>query len=94
MATQNLAEGAGLGTYKIQEGSASIANGDTITASNMNTVLAVVLTPVAASGSYALANVISISGNVITVGLSGAASGVAPSTLTSAITVNYQIIGL
>jgi|YelNatPaOPRAMG01_1025707.scaffolds.fasta_scaffold05413_10 hypothetical protein len=93
MATQNLIQGFGLGTYKIQEGTASLANGGTITAANLHTVLAVELTAVAASGSYAIANVISISGNVVTIGLSGAAAGTAPATLTSATTVHYVIIG-
>ena len=93
MPTQNLEPGAGLGTFKMQDGTASIANGGTITAANMHSIIAVELTVVQASGSYAIANVISISGNVITVGLSGAASGTAPSTLTSAQTVHYVIIG-
>lgn len=93
MATQSLMKGWGKGDFKMQEGTASLSNGDTITAANMSTILAVELTVVAASGNYAVGNVISIADNVVTVGLSGAASGTAPSTLTSAQTVHYIIIG-
>jgi len=93
MPTQNLMKGWGKGNFKVQEGTASISNGDTITAANMETVLAVNLTVVAASGNYAVGNVISITGNVVTVGLSGAASGTAAATLTTAQTVHYIIIG-
>ncbi|MCY0875889.1 MAG: hypothetical protein OWT28_06430 [Firmicutes bacterium] len=89
---ENLLQGYGLGSFKLEEGTTSIADGDTITA-HMDNIIAVLLTAEAASGDYAIANVISISGNVITVGLSGAASGTAPSTLSTATTVHYAIIG-
>lgn len=89
---QNLLRGYGAGDFKLEEGTTSIASGDTITA-GMDNIIAVELTAEAASGDYAIANVQGISGNVITVGLAGAASGTAPSTLTSSTVVHYAIIG-
>ena len=92
MVTLNIEKGEGLGTYKETTGVVSLANGDTITSPYKN-IISVQLTPVAASGNYAVGNVISISGSTITVGLTGAASGTVAATLTSAIDVHYTIIG-
>lgn len=92
MVTLNVERGEGKGTYKMAVGVASIANGGTITV-DFNNIVSVALTPVAASGDYAIADVISISGNTVTVGLAGAASGTAPSSITSNTDVYYVIIG-
>ena len=91
MVTLNVDRGAGKGTYKEVAGSASLSNGDTITTKFSN-IEAVQLTAVSSSGNYVIVN-FSVSGNTVTVYLAGAASGTAPSTLTSAVTVHYQIIG-
>jgi len=91
MVTLNVDRGAGLGSYKMNAGSASLSNGDTIKAPFDN-VESVSLTAETTSGNYVVVN-FAISGNTITVYLAGAASGTAPSTLTSAETVHYQIIG-
>ena len=92
MPTQNLVRAFGKGDYKITEGTASLANGGTITAANMSTIYAVVLTAESTTGNYVICNH-SISNNVVTVFLAGAASGTAPSTLSGNATVHYQIIG-
>lgn len=92
MVTVNLSRGEGKGTYKESTGVVSLSNGDTITVKFAN-IESVSLTAEAASGNYVIANVISISGNTVTVGLSGAASATAPSTLTSAVNVHYAIRG-
>lgn len=92
MPTHNLDQGFGLGTYKMQEGSASLSNGGTITAANMHKISSVELTAVSTTGNYVIVN-FSVSNNVVTVFLAGAASGTAPSTLTGAVTVHYCIIG-
>lgn len=92
MPTQNLVRALGKGDYKITEGTASLANGGTITAANMSTIYAVVLTAESTTGNYVICNH-SISTNVVTVFLTGAASGTAPSTLSGNATVHYQIIG-
>ena len=91
MVTLNVDRGAGLGSYKMSAGSVSLSNGDTIV-TKFDNVEAVSLTAESTSGNYVIVN-FSISGNTITVFLAGAASGTAPSTLTSAVTVHYQIIG-
>ena len=91
MVTVNIERGAGLGTYKMAAGSASLSNGDTITTKFAN-IESVQLTAESTTGNYVIAN-FSVSGNTVTVFLAGAASGTAPSTLTSAVTVHYQIIG-
>ena len=91
MATLNIPRGTGKGTYKIAEGSVSISNGDAIT-TRFNNIDSVSLTAESTSGNFVIVN-FSISGNTVTVYLAGAASGTAPSTLTSAVTVHYQIIG-
>ena len=91
MVTLNVDRGAGKGTYKEVAGSASLSNGDTITTSFEN-IESVSLTAESTSGNYVIVN-FSISGNTVTVYLAGAASGTAPSTLTSAVTVHYKIIG-
>lgn len=93
MAIQNLPDAYGLGTFKQVEGTASITGSGTI-ATGLSTVVSVVLTATAASGSYAIASVESISGGTVTVSVAGAASGTAPSTLTTATTVYYVAIGL
>ncbi len=92
MVTLNIPRGEGLGTFKMVTGVASLANGDTIT-TKLDTIVSVQLTAVAPSGTYAVANEISTSGGVVTVGLTGAASGTAAATLTTAIDVHYTIIG-
>lgn len=92
MPTHNLDQGFGLGQYKFQEGSASLANGGTITAANMSVISSVELTAESTTGNYVICN-FSISGNVVTVFLAGAASGTAPSTITASTVVHYQIIG-
>ncbi len=92
MAIQNLAQAYGAGTFKVVEGVASIANGGTIS-TGLNTIIAASLTAVAASGDYAIANIESISGGTITVGLNGAASGTAPSAITANTSVHYIVIG-
>jgi|ACXJ01.1.fsa_nt_gi hypothetical protein len=91
MVTVNIERGAGLGTYKMAAGSASLSNGDTITTKFSN-IESVQLTAESTSGNYVIVN-FAVSGNTVTVYLAGAASGTAPSTLTSAVTVHYQIIG-
>ena len=91
MVTLNVDRGAGQGTYKMATGSASLSNGDTIT-TKFSHIESVGLTAVSSSGNYVIVN-FSVSGNTVTVYLAGAASGTAPSTLTSAVTVHYQIIG-
>ena len=91
MATLNIDRGAGLGTYKMAAGNASLSNGDTITTKFKN-IVSVGLTAESSSGNYVIVN-FSVSGNTVTVYLAGAASGTAPSTLSSAVTVHYQIIG-
>lgn len=91
MVTLNVDRGAGLGTYKMATGSASLANGDTITTKFSN-IESVSLTAESTSGNYVVVN-FSISGNTVTVYLAGAASGTAPSTLTGSVTVHYQIVG-
>lgn len=91
MVTLNVDRGAGKGTYKEVAGSDSLSNGDTITTSFEN-IESVSLTAESTSGNYVIVN-FSISGNTVTVYLAGAASGTAPSTLTSAVTVHYQIVG-
>lgn len=92
MPTHNLDQGFGLGEYKFQEGTASISNGGTITAANMGSVLSATLTAESTTGNYVICN-FSVSGNVLTVFLAGAASGTAPSTITATTTVHYHIIG-
>jgi hypothetical protein len=72
-------------------GSASLSNGDTITTKFSN-IESVQLTAESTTGNYVIVN-FSVSGNTVTVFLAGAASGTAPSTLSSAVTVHYQIIG-
>ena len=91
MVTVNMERGAGLGTYKMAAGSASLSNGDTITV-KFGTIESVQLTAESTTGNYVIAN-FSVSGSTVTVYLAGAASGTAPSTLTSAVTVHYQIMG-
>ena len=91
MVTLNVDRGAGKGTYKEVAGSASLSNGDTITTKFAN-IESVGLTAESKSGNYVIVN-FSVSGNTVTVYLAGAASGTAPSTLTSAVTVHYQILG-
>jgi hypothetical protein len=88
----NLPLGFGLGTGKVSYGSASVADGDTID-TGLDNIVSVQLTAQADSGSYAVANVESISGGTITVGLTGAASGSAPASISSATTVYYVAIG-
>lgn len=92
MATHNLDRGFGLGQFKVIEDNVSLSSGDTITADGLSNISSVILTAEATSGNYVVAN-FSISDNVVTVLLAGAASGTAPSTLTSAVTVHYIIIG-
>lgn len=92
MAIQNLAQGFGKGTYKVEEGISSVADGGTI-ATGLNTIVAVQLTGVASSGNYNIANVISISGGTVTVGLSGAAQGTAPASITASTDVHIIAIG-
>ena len=93
MVTLNMERGGGKGTFKVSTGSASLANGDTITVKFAN-IESVHLTAVeGTSGDYAIAFVQSISGSVVTVGVYGAAGGTAPAALTTAITVHYEIIG-
>ena len=92
MVTLNIPRGEGLGSFKMSTGIVSLANGDTI-ATKFDNIVSVQLTAVDSSGNYAVANVISISGNTVTVGLTGAASGTAAATLTTAIDVHYTIIG-
>ena len=91
MVTVNIDRGAGLGTYKMAAGSASLSNKDTIT-TKFDNIESVQLTAESTTGNYVIVN-FSVSGNTVTVFLAGAASGTAPSTLTSAVTVHYQIIG-
>ena len=91
MVTVNIDRGAGLGTYTMAAGSASLSNGDTIT-TKFDNIESVQLTAESTTGNYVIAN-FSVSGNTVTVFLAGAASGTAPSTLSSAVTVHYQIIG-
>lgn len=91
MVTLNVDRGAGKGTYKEVAGSASLSNGDTITTKFAH-IESVGLTAESTSGNYVIVN-FSVSGNTVTVYLAGAASGTAPSTLSSAVTVHYQIIG-
>lgn len=93
MPTVNLPKGVGKGTYKASFGTASIASGGTITATNLDTIVAVELSVEASSGNYAIGSVTSISGNVVTVGLAGAANGTAPANLTASQTVHYVIYG-
>lgn len=92
MTTHNLDQGFGLGEYKFQEGTASLANGDTITAANMSSIISAVLTAETTTGNYVVCGQ-SISGSVVTVFLAGAASGTAPSTITAKTNVHYHIIG-
>ncbi len=92
MPTHNLDQGFGLGDYKFTEGSTSLANGGTITAANMGSIISVQLTAESTTGNYVICN-FSVSGNVVTVFLAGAASGTAPSTITANTTVHYSIIG-
>ena len=92
MPTQNLVRAFGKGDNKLTEGTASLANGGTITAANMNTRYAAVLTAESTNGNFVICNH-SINNNVVTVFLAGAASGTAPSTLSGNATVHYQIIG-
>ena len=91
MVTLNVDRGAGKGTYKEVAGSASLSNGDTITTKFAN-IESVGLTAESTSGNYVIVN-FAVSGNTVTVYLAGAASGTAPSTLTSAVTVHYKILG-
>ena len=91
MVTLNVDRGAGKGTYKEVAGSASLSNGDTIT-TKFDNIESVQLTAESSTGNYVIVN-FSVSGNTVTVFLAGAASGTAPSTLTSAVTVHYTIIG-
>ena len=91
MVTLNVDRGAGKGTYKEVAGSTSLSNGDTITTKFAN-IESVGLTAESTSGNYVIVN-FAVSGNTVTVYLAGAASGTAPSTLTSAVTVHYQILG-
>ena len=91
MVTLNVDRGAGKGTYKEVAGSASLSNWDTITTKFAN-IESVGLTAESTSGNYVIVN-FAVSGNTVTVYLAGAASGTAPSTLTSAVTVHYQILG-
>ena len=72
-------------------GSASLSNGDTIT-TKFDNIESVQLTAESTTGNYVIVN-FSVSVNTVTVFLAGAASGTAPSTLSSAVTVHYQIIG-
>lgn len=92
MPTHNLDQGFGLGEYKFTEGTASLANGGTITAANMSKILSCTLTAETTTGNYVICGQ-SISNNVVTVFLAGAASGTAPSTITANTVVHYQIIG-
>ena len=93
MVTLNVDRGEGKGTYKMSTGSASLANGDTITVKFAN-IESVQLTAVeGTAGDYAFAFVQSIAGSVVTVGVYGAAAAAAPAALTAAITVYYEIIG-
>lgn len=92
MAIQNLLKGRGKGTYKIEEGISSVSDGGTI-ATGLNTIVSCSLTGVAASGNYNVPNVISISGGTVTVGLSGAAQGTAPASITAATDVHIIAIG-
>ena len=91
MATLNIPRGSGKGTYKIAQGNVSLSNGDTIT-TKFGNIESVSLTAESTSGNYVIVN-FAVTGNTVTVYLAGAASGTAPSTLTSAVTVHYQIIG-
>lgn len=91
MVTLNVDRGAGQGTFKEATGNVSLSNGDTIT-TKFSHIESVGLTAVSSSGNYVIVN-FSVSGNTVTVYLAGAASGTAPSTLSSAVTVHYQIIG-
>ena len=91
MVTLNVDRGAGKGTYKEVAGSASRSNGDTITTKFAN-IESVGLTAESTSGNYVIVN-FAVSGNTVNLYIAGAASGTAPSTLTSAVTVHYQIIG-
>lgn len=92
MAIQNLAKGKGQGSFKVEEGISSVADGGTIS-TGLNTIIAVTMTGVAASGNYNVANVISISGGTITVGLSGAAQGTAPASITASTDVHVIAVG-
>ena len=67
MVTLNIPRGEGLGSFKMSTGIVSLANGDTIT-TKFDNIVSVQLTAVDSSGNYAVANVISISGNTVTVG--------------------------
>ena len=91
MVTLNIPRGEGLGSFKMSTGVVSLANGDTITTKFAH-IESVGLTAESTSGNYVIVN-FSVSGNTVTVYLAGAASGTAPSTLTSAVTVHYQILG-
>ena len=91
MVTLNIPRGEGLGSFKMSTGVVSLANGDTISV-KFDNIESVQLTAESTTGNYVIVNS-SVSGNTVTVFLAGAASGTAPSTLTSAVTVHYQIIG-
>ena len=91
MVTLNIPRGEGLGSFKMSTGVVSLANGDTIT-TKFDNIESVQLTAESTSGNYVIVNS-AVSGNTVTVYLAGAASGTAPSTLTSAVTVHYTIIG-
>jgi hypothetical protein len=93
MTTINLSQGEGLGTYKMVTGTASLADGGTLTAKFAN-IVSVQLTAVSStSGNYTITFIKSVSGSVVTVGIYGAASGSAPAAITSAITIHYTIVG-
>ena len=91
MVTLNIPRGEGLGSFKMSTGVVSLANGDTISV-KFDNIESVQLTAESSTGNYVIVNS-SVSGNTVTVFLAGAASGTAPSTLTSAVTVHYTIIG-
>ena len=91
MVTLNIPRGEGLGSFKMSTGVVSLANGDTISV-KFDNIESVQLTAESTTGNYVIVNS-SVSGNTVTVFLAGAASGTAPSTLSSAVTVHYQIIG-
>ncbi len=91
MATLNIDKGQGKGTYKMTTGIASLASGDTIV-TKFNNIVSVQVTAAPTSG-YAFAFVSGISGSTVTIGVYGAASGTAPSALTTAINVHYTVVG-
>ncbi len=91
--TLNADRGEGLGTFKIATGTASLADGDTITVKFDNIESVQVTAEETTSGDYAVAFVRSVSGKVVTVGVYGAAAATAPSALTTAVTVHYTVVG-